>query len=229
MGGVALTITLLGFLGTFLASSSATMTARAVSQVPVDWQVLVSLGADESAVRDAIGKTTSYKLMEKVGYADVAGFSAATGGTVQTTGPGKVLGISPGYRVSFPSEIRQLTGSRQGILVAQQTAANLHVKEGDPVTIKRVGLPPVQVKVDGVVDLPFADSLFQAIGAPPGTAPQAPPDNVLLIPEGEWHRLFDPQAQVRPHTVRVQFHVRLAHNLPADPATAYTYVATAFQ
>jgi putative ABC transport system permease protein len=79
--------------------------------------------------------------------------------------------------------------------VAQQTAANLHVKEGDTVTIMRIGLLPVQVTVDGVVELPYADFLFQAIGVPSGAAPQAPPDNVLLLPQASWHRIFDPQAQ----------------------------------
>ena len=41
-----------------------------------------------------------YTAEEAVGYADVSGFSAETGGTVQTTGTGKVLGISPQYRGS---------------------------------------------------------------------------------------------------------------------------------
>ena len=40
-------------------------------------------------------------------------------------------------------------------------------------------LPDATVAIDGVVDLPNADSIFQAIGVPPGAAPQAPPDNVL--------------------------------------------------
>ncbi len=224
IGGVALTITLLASLGTFLFSSSATMTERAISDVPVDWQVLLSSSADEGMVKEAIAGTTPYTALEKVGYADAAGFTAATGGTVQTTGPGKVLGISSEYRVHFPREIRQLTGASQGILVAQQTAANLHVKEGDTVTIKRTGLPPVQVTVGGVVDLPYADSVFQSIGMPAGMAPKAPPDNVLFIPEGQWHQIFDSQARIRPDTVREQFHVRIAHNLPADPSSAYTFV-----
>lgn len=222
--GTALTIALLASLGIFLASSSATLTKRAISDVPVDWQVQLTTSADEQTITDAIGKSTSYTAFERVGYANVNGFSAATGGTVQTTGPGKVLGISSKYQTSFPREIRPLTGLKQGVLVFQQTAANLHVKEGDIVTIKRIGLAPVQVTVDGVVDLPYADSLFQAVGAPPGTAPKAPPDNVLLIPVSTWHMIFDPQSQIRPDTVRVQYHIRLAHNLPTDPASAYTYV-----
>lgn len=222
--GVGLTVTLLASLGIFIASSSVTMTRRAISEVPVDWQVLLSSNADEKAVKAAIGNTTPYTALEQVGYADTAGFTATTGGTVQTTGPGKVLGISVRYRRFFPLEIRQLTGAKLGVLVAQQTAANLHVKEGDTVTIKRIGLSPVQVKVDGVVDLPNADSLFQAIGVPSGTAPQAPPDNVLLIPGSQWHRIFDPQIRVRPDTVHMQYHVRIKHNLPGNPDAAYVAV-----
>ncbi len=221
IAGVGLTITLLASLGAFIASSSVAMTRRAISNVPVDWQVLLSSGADENMFKAAIGKTTAYTALERVGYADVAGFTASTGGTVQTTGPGKVLGISGRYYTAFPAEIRQLTGATEGILVAQQTAANLHVKEGDTVTIRRIVLPPVQVKVDGVVDLPNADSLFQAVGAPAGTAPQAPPDNVLLLPDDQWQTIFGPQANVRPDTVRIQYHVRIDHHLPADPNAAY--------
>ena len=195
--GVATTITLLSSLGIFLSTSSQTMTARAVSTVPIDWQVRLASGADEGVVREALVRTSSFELMERVGYAKVAGFRA-TGGTVQTTGPGFALGISPRYRSSFPQVIRQLTGGAIGVLVAQQTAANLHVKPGDSLTIERMGGSPVSIKVDGVIDLPSADSLFQAIGAVPGLAPQAPPDNVLFLPKQEWHRIFDPQAAALP-------------------------------
>ncbi len=222
--GVALTVALLASIGAFIASSAASMTQRAIMDVPVDWQVQLSPGTDTHTVADAISKATSYTALEEVGYASTNGFTASTGGTVQTTGPGKVLGISTLYRQHFPTQIRSLIGSLDGVLVAQQTAANLHVTVGDTVTILRVGLPPATLKVDGVIDLPNADSLFQAVGVPAGAAPQAPPDNVLLLPSDQWHQLFDRQAVVRPDSIRVQLHVRIAHNLPADPNAAFTYV-----
>src|SRR5258708_31557211 len=133
------------------------MTQRAAADVPVDWQVQLSRGTDANAVADAIAKSTSYTALEQVGYASTAGFTANTGGTLQTTGPGKVLGLSPQYRQHFPSELRLLIGSLDGVLVAQQTASNLHVTVGDTVTIQRIGLPPVKVNVAVVVDLPNAD------------------------------------------------------------------------
>lgn len=222
--GVALTVALLASLGAFIASAGASMTQSAIQEVPVDWQIQLSHLSDASTVKKGISEVTPYTALEQVGYADIKGLIANTNGSVQTTGPGKVLGISTTYRAKFPLELRQLIGAGQGVLVAQQTAANLHVKPGDRVTIERVGLPPYEVTVDGVVDLPNADSLFQAIGLPPGAAPQAPPDNVLLLPEAQWQQIFGPQAVVRPDSVRTQFHVRIGHNLPTDPSAANQFV-----
>lgn len=224
MLGVAATVALLASLGAFITASASAMTRRAVAQVPVDWQVQLASGADPATVIQAIGAATTTSALEAVGYANAAGFSATTGGTVQTTGAATVLGLPPGYRQQFPAELRLLTGAPDGVLVAQQTAANLHVAPGDLVTIARVGLPPVTVTADGVVDLPSADSLFQQVGAPAGTAPTAPPDNVLLLPAALWHELFDAQATARPDTVHTQLHVRLAQPLPSNPGAAFSAV-----
>ncbi len=223
--GVMVTVALLASIGVFVAVSAASMMQRAITDVPVDWQVQVTPGTDVQGAIDTLGQATAYAGVEAVGYADAAGLSASSGGTVQTTGPGKVLGLTPRSQQQFPAELRLLIGSLDGVLVAQQTAANLHVTVGDSVTIGRVGLPPVDVAVAGVVDLPNADSLFQAVGVPAGAAPQAPPDNVLLLPSEQWHQLFDAQAAARPDTVRTQLHVRLAHDgLPSDPGAAYVLV-----
>ncbi|MEA2780106.1 MAG: putative transport system permease protein [Rhodospirillaceae bacterium] len=220
--GVALAVALLAVLGAFLVSSSASMTIQAVATVPVDWQIQLAAGTDPRSVIPALAKATAYDRLQPVGYADTAGFVAHSSGTVQTTGPGKVLGIDPSYRANFPGQIRSLIGSLDGALVAQQTAANLHVTVGDTVTVERIGFPSVDVRVDGIVDLPNADSMFQAVGLPPGMAPQAPPDNVVLLPLAQWHGIFDPQANIRPGSVHEQLHVGLPHDrLPRDPESAY--------
>lgn len=222
--GVALTVALLGALGAFIANASASMTARAIADVPVDWQVQLTSGANSGAVVTALGQVSHYRAVEQVDYASVNGFSANVSGTVQTTGAGKVIGLSPQYATSFPAELRLLLGSSNGVLVMQQTAANLHVSIGDHVTIARPNLPDATVTVAGIVDLPQADSLFQAVGAPAGLAPTAPPDNVLVLPRDLWHQFFDAQTAARPDTVHTQLHVRLAADLPPDPAAAYVYV-----
>lgn len=222
IAGLAVTVALLATLGAFVASSAQTMAQRAIAGVAIDWQVLLAPGADAAAVAGAVRHASSVSALQPVGYADMAGLSATTGGTTQTTGPGKVLGIASDYTRRFAGQIQTVLGSPDGVLVATQTAANLHVTVGDRVTVQRIGVAPVDLTVAGVVALPNADSMFQAVGVPKGTAPQAPPDNVLILPMAEWHALFDPQGAVRPDTVRTQLHVRLSRSaLPADPGDAY--------
>ncbi|MFM0197846.1 FtsX-like permease family protein [Paraburkholderia strydomiana] len=223
--GVMLTVALLAALGAFLAHSTASMTHRAITGVPVDWQVQLVPGTSSQAIAAAAKQATDVSTLQTVGYADVDGFEARTGATVQTTGKGKVLGFDASYLRDYPAQVRTLLGQLDGVLIAQQTAANLHATIGDVITIHRAGLAPADVKVAGIVDLPHADSMFQAVGVPAGAAPQAPPDNVLLMPLDEWHQLFDPQAAMRPDSIRLQLHVRLTHDrLPADPQTAFTAV-----
>lgn len=224
--GIAVTVGLFGALSSFLVRSSGTMTARAVNSVPIDWQIELVPAANKEDILTALHSSSLVKHVSEVDFAKVGGFEATTGGTVQTTGPGKVISFASGYDKIFPKEVRSLVGSETGALLAQQTAANLHAGPGDFVTVKRIGLPSVQVQVSGVVDLPDADSLFQGVGLPPQASPQAPPDNVLVLPPAEWHRVFDQQTTVRPDSTRIQFHVRLAHEqLPSSPTAAYLSVS----
>lgn len=223
--GVAIAVALLASIGTFLASSKATMTARAATAVSVDWQVEAQPGADASAVLAATKAAPGVHIALPVKFGVTTGLEATTGGTTQTTGPGLVLGLPDGYRAAFPGEIRDLTGASNGVLLAQQTAANLHAAPGDFIKIVRAGLDPVSLRVDEVVDLPQADTLFQKVGAPIGAQPQAPPDNVVLLPASQWHHVFDPLAAARPDLVRTQVHVQRTRQLPNDPAGAYTSVS----
>ncbi|MGB8287138.1 ABC transporter permease [Rhizobium ruizarguesonis] len=224
IGGVALTVAFVACLGAFLQSSATEMTARSVAQVPVDWQVQSLPGADHNAVEAAIHSAAPVTGLELINYADVPGFEANTGGTVQTSGGGTVLGIGPGYFDQFPAQVRRLVGSVDGVVIAQQTAANLHVGVGDQVVIHHHQAPDTSVTIAGIVDLPNADAMFQAIGVPAGAAPQAPPDNVLLLPMSQWQQVFDQQGASRPDTIRTEFHVRLDHHdLPFDPVAANTW------
>src|SRR5262249_2935954 len=169
-------------------------TGRTISGLPIDWQILINSGADEKVVRAAVRETDPEAQMETIEYADVPGLAAKTGETVQTTGEAKVLGIDATYKKTFPTEIAPMAGAGEGVLGAQQTAANLHVSIGDMVTIQRPGgLPPADVKIDGIISLPDAGSIFQKFGAAATAGPQAPPDNVLALPVDLWRRLFSEQ------------------------------------
>ena len=225
--GVAVGVALLASIGTFLSATTSKMTARAVERVAVDWQVEAQSGASPAAVTATTRSFPGVRSALPVSFGSTTGFSASSGGSVQTTGPGVVLGLPDGYATTFPGEIRTLSGAGSGVLLAQQTAANLHATPGSVVTIGRAGLAPVSVRVDGVVDLPAADSLFQKVGAPAGSQPQAPPDNVILLPAATFSRVEGPLAAARPDLIRVQVHAQLDHALPSSPSGAYTQVSGA--
>ena len=128
-------------------------------------------------------------------------------------------GLPPGYARTFPGSLRVLAGSGSGVLLAQQTAANLHARPGDTVAVGRAGGRPATMKVGGIVELSNADSLFQQVGAPAGAQPQAPPDNVILLPRAT----FD--AVERGAPVTTQVHAALSHRLPGSPGAAFTKVS----
>jgi putative ABC transport system permease protein len=219
-------VALLAAIGAFLVSSKATMTDRAIARVAVGWQVQVATGADPAQVAGVLAGHTGNRTTDVVGFARVPQLSAVTptpgGGTsLQTTGAGQVLGLPPTYGTDFPGQLRTLAGTDTGVLVAQQTAANLHVGVGDVVAVARPGLPDAQVTVQGVVDLPQADTLFQTVGAPAGAQPTAPPDNIVLLPADVWQVVFQPLADTRPDLLSSQVHVGRDAALPADPAAAF--------
>ncbi|HSR84758.1 MAG TPA: ABC transporter permease [Streptosporangiaceae bacterium] len=222
--GVTMTVALLGSLGAFFAASKAQMTRQAAAGIVVDWQVQVAPGADVGSVGRVIASAPGVLRSLPVSYASATGLSATAGGTTQTTGAGEVLGLPAGYSAAFPGEIRYLTGARTGVLLAQQTAANLHASPGTTIVIGRPGLPPVHVVVRGIVDLPAADSMFQAVGSPPGSSLQAPPDNVVLLPQALWQQSFGLLGAKPLAAVHSQYHVKLSSALAPDPATAYADV-----
>src|SRR5262249_4919066 len=200
-------------------------TGRTISGLPIDWQILLNSRADERAVRAAVHETDPEAQMETIEYADVPGLVAKTGETVQTTGAAAVLGIDATYKKTFPTEIAPMAGAGEGVLAAQQTAANLHVSIGDIVTIQRPGgLPPADVKIDGIISLPDAGSIFHRRGSGSAAGSQAPPDNILVLPVDLWHSLFSEQTAGQPDSLRSEVHVRTSRrNLPFAPEAAYAW------
>jgi putative ABC transport system permease protein len=219
---VALAVAFVASLGEFFTASKAHMTREALAGVPVDWQIQLAPGTDAANAISTIRGAAGIGPVLPVLYGTTTGLEATTEGTTQTTGPGKVLGLPAGYASTFPGEVRYLIGARDGVLLAQQTAANLHAAVGTTVKIGLPGGQSATVRVEGVVDLPAADSLFQAIGAAPGSSPQAPPDNVVLLPAIAWHQIFDRVGQSG--ATSIQLHVNLSPALPPDPGAAFTLV-----
>ena len=222
MLGVGVAVALMALLGLFIDGSAASMTARAVASVAPDWQVELQGTTDPESAVAAVTETSKDARIQIVSYADVAGLEANIGGTTQTTGAGKVIGLDPDYRLTFPYQLRLLAGSFDGPLLAQQTAANLRAAPGDEITVTRLGEPNIRLKVSGIVDMADADQFFQIIGANKQSAPTAPPDNVVLLDGAKWQELFETQIETLPQTARRQLHVSLDHrSLPNDPVEAY--------
>ena len=224
--GIAIAVSLLALLGLFVTHSASTMTARAVSAVAPDWQVQLVGTTDPEQTMTAVGETAKISMVEQVDYADIGSLYATIDGTNQVTGPGKAVGITSAYHDRFPRQFRLLSGSFDGPLLAQQTAANLHASPGDTVSVGRLGATPVTVTIAGIVEMPSADQFFQIVGAPSGSVPTAPPDNVILLPDAQWQDLFGSQLENMPQTANRQLHVAIDHtSLPADPVAAFV-VAT---
>ena len=220
--GVAVAVALLACIGTFLSATSAKMTSRAVSRVAVDWQVEARNGAKPADVLAKVRAQPGVNRALPVSIATTPGLRAVSGGSTQQTGPGRVLGLPDGYAHAFPGQLRALSGSASGVLLAQQTAANLLARPGDTISIGRAGAGAgagARVKVDGVADLPNADSLFQQVGAPVGAQPQAPPDNVVLLPQRVFYRVQ------RGAQTTLQVHATLSHALPGSPSSAFSAVS----
>ena len=209
---VALTVAFLAALGAFVTQTGSRLTLRAGERVPVDWQVQVARGGDAAAVRSAINAVPGLAGVREVDYAKVPGLRSTSASGTRTTGAAFVVALPPDYPRFAVSEIRPLLGSDHGMLLQQQTAANLAAGLGSPVEVLGSGR---SVRVSGVVDLPNADSFFQVVGAPPGSSPVAAPDNVLLVPPTVFGALTSRTTVIR------QFHVRIDHrSLPVDPAKA---------
>ena len=220
--GIVCATALIGVIGVFGAASSRSMTQRALSAVPVDWQIALAPGADAAALTKLLPESGPIRAARTVGFARVAGFSAITGDTTQSTGAGVVLGVPDDYAATFLGQVRGLLGKAAGVLVAQQAAANLHVTLGDKVTIAIDAARSIDAIVEGVVDLPNANALFQTIGPQQGPAATAPPDNVVLLPMEQWTAAFGPIVLAGGDSARLQIHVALDRSaLPSAPGEAF--------
>lgn len=209
---IALTVSFLAALGSFVSQTGSQLTVRAAARVPVDWQVQVTPGSDAATVTKALRTVPGLTGLRPVDYAKVPGLRATSAAGTRTTGSAFVVSLPTDYARFAPGELRPLVGAPTGVLLQQQTASSLAAAPGATVSVLGTG---AKVSVDGVVDLPLADSFFQVVGAPAGSTPGPPPDNVLLVPPAQFAAL------VAPGDVVHQLHVRFDHStLPADPAKA---------
>ena len=211
---IGLAVALVSSLGSFAAASQSSLTVRAARSVGVDWQVQVTPEGIPAAVRHAIASAPEVRAVLPVSYARIAGLSSTSASVTRATGMATLVSLPQVYASSVPREIRYLVGSHEGVLIQQQTAANLGAGPGS-VIVAQTPSGQMALTVSGVVDLPQADSFFQVVGAPAGAGATAPPDNVVIAPPSTFATL------TRGVPVVHQFHVLLHHGwLPTDPAAS---------
>ncbi|MCW2749549.1 MAG: hypothetical protein JWR83_659 [Aeromicrobium sp.] len=211
---IAIAIAFVASLGSFVTQSRNALTVRAAASVPVDWQVQVTPQGTVKQVAARVAKVAGVTSVQTLSFAHVKALTSNSASGARQTGSAYVVGISPHYASTFPGEIRHLLGSRSGILLLQQTAANLAAAPGDTVNVTTQGRS-TPVTVNGVVEMPAEDSFFQVVGLAPGAGVSAPPDNVILVPQSSFTHF------VGTTTVVSQLHVGLDHRaLPTDPHAA---------
>jgi putative ABC transport system permease protein len=215
---LAVAVAFVASLGAFVTQSRAALTVRAASSVPVDWQVQVTPQGSPAAVARQVAKLPGLRVVKPVSYAQVQSFEFTGSDGTRTTGSGYVVALPPSYANAFAGELRQLLGVQTGVQLLQQTAANLAAAPGDQITAQ-TATGPHKLTVNGVVDMPAADSFFQVVGLPSGAGASAPPDNVVLVPRADFAAVVGSTAVVH------QLHVAFRHTtLPADPQAAATLV-----
>ena len=139
--------------------------------MPVDWQVEAQPGADPA--RRARARSARYPRRR----ARAAGrlrrhhraVSATAGGTTQTTGAGQGARPARRLRARVPRRAARAVGHAAAACCSpSRPPPTCTPQPGDTVDDRpRRRAAPPRCTVDGVVDLPAADSLFQKVGAPP--------------------------------------------------------------
>ncbi|MDQ1627539.1 MAG: putative transport system permease protein [Actinomycetota bacterium] len=216
---IAVAVGFVASLGAFVVQSHAALTLRAAASVPTDWQVQLTTAGSRGQVAGQVARLPGLRSATPVSYARVPALESSGPAGTRQTGAAVVVALPPGYSAVFPGQLRHLLGADTGVLLLQQTAANLAVSPHDTITV-RSPAGSRAVTVAGVVDMPGADSFFQVVGLAPGSGASAPPDNVVLVPPA----LFD--SLTRGATVVRQLHVGFRHtSLPSDPQAAALLVA----
>ena len=215
--GVAVGVALIASIGAFLSSTNAKMTQRAIARVAIDWQVEAQPGANPRAVLSTVRELSGRQAGAARSVRHVArpernhgrlhaddrrGPRARDPRRVRRGLPGRV---APAVRQPQRRPRRPADGvepARRPGQHGHDRSAGREARQGDRRRRRRS---------------PYADSLFQKVGAPPGSQLSAPPDNVILLPQARFAAVQAPIIRSRPELIHTQVHVRLSHALAEQP------------
>jgi putative ABC transport system permease protein len=242
--GVAIASAMITSVLLFGIASGSTVTQRALADLAVDGQVVLSTAADRQG---SIGTVMADPAVKAAAVFELAHFSSAAAnkaGTATQTDVGVIVGLDPSYS-STTGLFELSSGALEpgGIAISRDLASNLGAVPGDLITFALPAGATVDLRVSGIVSVLAADLVLGPIDAAHRAAGPNPPANVAVMSLADLEALVLPRIPVgataaEPATAgtgsggpspvfvpdpatRRELHVRLDHaQLPGDPVAA---------
>ena len=192
---LAAAVALLGAMLLFIGNSLRSMTATAVSSVPLDWQGPVTSYREAVSVASGVARQRGVSQALPAATAPFASISHSGAAGVSTAGSGSLLAVPSGYERRF-DVYRYLQGGLASgqIVLDQQLAATLQAQIGDTVTVTpRPGTQARRFRVSGVALITAPDPVFQPLNPQFGPAPSQPPSNAAILPLSTFARTIAPE------------------------------------
>ena len=184
--GVAIASALVTSVLLFGAGSGTTVTRRALAQVPVDAQILLSPSADAGAAEAMVHADSAVRTVEPVDLAHFVSAATEKAGTATQTSAGVLVGIDPSY--SAATGLFELSSGSLAagmVAVSRDLASNLGVAPGETIVFSLPGGGSASFQVSGIVSIGGADVLLGPIDAAHRAAGANPPTNVAVMNRGD--------------------------------------------
>ncbi len=239
----------------FGSASGATVTRRALADLPVDAQVILSVGANVEATKTIVGGDPAVRNVVPFDLAHFDTAASDRAGTATQTSTGVIVGVDAAY-VSATGLFQASSGTiaKGQVAISRDLASNLGVVAGDSITFSLPGGKSVKLKVSGIVSIAGADLVLGPIDAAHRAAGANPPTNVAVMQRADLESLVlslipagvvaadpgttspggAPVPSAGPVTVsaaevavRRELHLQLAvAQIPGDPAAAQLWLDT---
>jgi putative ABC transport system permease protein len=248
--GVAIASSLVMSVLLFGTASGATVTRRALADLPVDAQVVIGPGEDSGV---ALATVSADPAVRSVSAFDLAHFDSAStnkAGTATQTSVGVLIGVDPSYSATtglFP--LSSGTVAPGEVAISRDLASNLGAVPGDAIAFTLPGGASVTLRVAGIVSLAGADLVLGPIDAAHRAAGANAPVNVAVMSRADLASQVlpkipatataaDPSSSgtgasgaspvfAADPAVRRELHVQLQHaQLPGDPVAAQAWLDT---
>lgn len=249
--GVAIASALITSVLLFGTASGATVTRRALADLPVDAQVVLSPAADANGVLAILKADPTVRTVSAFELAHFESAATSRSGTATQTSVGVLVGVDASYAATTglfaPSSGSIAPGE---IAISRDLASNLGAVPGDSIAFALPGGKSVTVRVSGIVSIAGADLVLGPIDAAHRAAGANPPVNVAVMSRTDLETLVLPKipaaataADPAPvgsappgvttpvfaadPAVRRELHVQLDHaQLPGDPVAAQAWLDT---